>query len=219
MPDVCQTAQGREGPVRTISFTQGVASAPEVILTTTQAAPAGAATDRGLDRSAKGSAMNEDASQVRTTLPCPNWCVLPTGHGFHSLTHEGLLMRCHEGPDPQHGRRGDRPGGRRDGAAMTAPSPHSRCRPCLCAATTRPSDGMTGRRCAGSRRRCSTRPTSWTGSPVAKQPSVTRGAFHRDRRLALSTSGRRKQIHRLVHRQSRSCLGGPPALSVQAALG
>lgn len=43
--------------------------------------------------------MNEDASQVRTTLPCPDWCVLPTGHGFHSLTHEGLLMRCHEGAD------------------------------------------------------------------------------------------------------------------------
>lgn len=43
--------------------------------------------------------MYEDASQVTTTLPCPHWCTLPAGHRFHSLTHEGLLMRSHEGPD------------------------------------------------------------------------------------------------------------------------
>jgi len=43
--------------------------------------------------------MNEDVSQVTTTLPCPDWCVLPAGHGFYTLTDEGFLFRCHEGQD------------------------------------------------------------------------------------------------------------------------
>ena len=40
-----------------------------------------------------------DLSVIRTSLPCPAWCILPAGHGFHSLTEDGSLFRSHEGPD------------------------------------------------------------------------------------------------------------------------
>lgn len=43
--------------------------------------------------------MLDDATIPTTAIPCPPWCVLPTGHGFESLTHEDLLMRTHEGPN------------------------------------------------------------------------------------------------------------------------
>jgi hypothetical protein len=29
-------------------------------------------------------------------MPCPDWCSLPAGHSYDSLTNEGLLLRFHE---------------------------------------------------------------------------------------------------------------------------
>ena len=31
--------------------------------------------------------------------PCPSWCAFREGHAWHSLTHEGVAVRSHAGPD------------------------------------------------------------------------------------------------------------------------
>jgi hypothetical protein len=63
--------------------------------------------DEGLDpthlHTQEGKTMNDHANDLTTPLPCPPWCVLPAGHEFHSLTHEGLLFRSHEGVDRSMG--------------------------------------------------------------------------------------------------------------------
>jgi len=43
--------------------------------------------------------MNDNASELSTSLPCPDWCTLPAGHGFRSMADDGLLLRSHEGRD------------------------------------------------------------------------------------------------------------------------
>ncbi len=30
--------------------------------------------------------------------PCPDWCTLPTGHGWDSVDHDGTLWSGHQGP-------------------------------------------------------------------------------------------------------------------------
>ena len=37
-----------------------------------------------------------DLKTPQTTMPCPDWCSLPAGHSYDSLTNEGLLLRFHE---------------------------------------------------------------------------------------------------------------------------